>query len=140
MQRFYAGVGSRKAPAAIRDQMRRIAVSLRGQGFILRSGGADGADSAFESGAGDDCDILVPWPNFNDRPHGQVPPDPAAAMALAEKYHAGWRNCSRAARAIHDRNVCIVIGPDLTTPAEFLIYWTADGRASGGTGQAVRTA
>lgn len=140
MRRIYSGVGSRKTPAAMLEKMRRIAVHLRDQGFMLRSGGADGADTAFEAGAGSAKEIIVPWPDFNNRPHGITPPDPAAAMALAARHHPGWRNCSPAVRAIHARNVCIVLGPDLETPSDFVICWTADGRASGGTGQAIRVA
>ena len=140
MRRYYSGVGSRKTPPTIQDTMRRIAESLSGQGFTLRSGGADGADSAFEDGAGPAKEILVPWPNFNGRSHGITPPNPEHAMALAARHHPGWRNCGQAARTIHARNVCIVLGPDLATPSEFVICWTPDARASGGTGQAVRVA
>ncbi len=120
--------------------MRDIARDLAGRGYVLRSGGANGADLAFESGAGDATEIFVPWPHFNGCAHGILPPDPAAAMALAAAHHPGWRRCSPAARAIHARNVCIVLGGDLATPSDFVICWTPDGRASGGTGQAVRVA
>ena len=128
MQRYYSGVGARKTPAAVQDHMRRIAVSLRDQGFVLRSG------------AGAAKEIFLPWAGFNGSSCGAVPPDMDRAMGLAARHHPGWRNCNAASRAIHARNVCIVLGADLETPSEFLICWTADGRASGGTGQAVRVA
>ncbi len=140
MQRYYSGVGARKTPAAVQDHMRRIAVSLRDQGFVLRSGGANGADRAFEAGAGAAKEIFLPWAGFNGSTCGVVPPDTDRAMELAARHHPGWRHCNAASRAIHARNVCIVLGGDLETPSEFLICWTADGRASGGTGQAVRVA
>ena len=140
MERYYSGVGARKTPPVVQEDMRRIAKSLRDQGFILRSGGADGADRAFEAGAGPAKEIYVPWDGFNDSRDGAVPPDMQGAMELAARHHPGWRNCSPAARAIHARNVCIVLGGDLATPSAFLLCWTADCRASGGTGQAVRVA
>ena len=140
MQRVYSGVGARKTPAAVQSQMRRIAENLRDQGFVLRSGGADGADRAFEAGAGAAKQIFLPWAGFNGSVDGAVPPDMDQAMEIAARHHPGWRNCNAASRAIHARNVCIVLGGDLRSPSEFLMCWTADGRASGGTGQAVRVA
>lgn len=38
------------------------------------------------------------------------------------------------------RNVYQVLGPNLDDPVEFIICWTKDGKASGGTGQAIRIA
>ncbi|MBB6125422.1 DUF736 family protein [Sphingobium subterraneum] len=38
------------------------------------------------------------------------------------------------------RNVFQVLGPVLDAPADFVLCWTADGEASGGTGQAIRIA
>jgi hypothetical protein len=33
-----------------------------------------------------------------------------------------------------------VLGHDLRSPSRFVVCWTADGRATGGTGQAIRIA
>ena len=38
------------------------------------------------------------------------------------------------------RNCYQVLGKDLETPSEFIICWTKDGQATGGTGQALRIA
>ncbi len=51
----YAGIGSRDTPASILDLMTRIARRLSARepwGYTLLSGGAAGADSAFERGPG----------------------------------------------------------------------------------------
>ena len=50
--RSYAGIGSRKTPPHVLAAMTQIAEALAERGYILRSGGAGGADSAFEKGAG----------------------------------------------------------------------------------------
>jgi len=50
--KFYTGVGSRKTPLSILKVMRKLGYKLAIDGWMLRSGGADGADSAFEKGAG----------------------------------------------------------------------------------------
>ena len=50
MERFYAGIGSRETPIPILNQMTRIGSFLAPKNYTLRSGGAKGADSAFEQG------------------------------------------------------------------------------------------
>ena len=46
----YAGIGSRSTPPEVQAVMRTLANNLEYTGFTLRSGGAKGADSAFEHG------------------------------------------------------------------------------------------
>jgi hypothetical protein len=48
---IYAGIGSRETPQATLDLMNLIGFTLAQKGHSLRSGGAKGADSAFEAGA-----------------------------------------------------------------------------------------
>lgn len=47
---FYTGIGSRETPKEILQVMKAIAYVLYFQGWTLRSGGAPGADFAFEDG------------------------------------------------------------------------------------------
>ena len=138
MTKFYAGIGSRETPADILTLMTSIAREAAADGYILRSGAAQGADSAFEAGAGDAKEIWLPWRGFNNHPSRLLPS--AEAFILAEKFHPAWERCSPAARKLHARNCHQVLGADLATPVEFVICWTKDGRASGGTGQAIRIA
>jgi len=51
MPRFYAGIGARATPPEILSLMTRAAFALTKRGYVLRSGHAIGADSAFERGA-----------------------------------------------------------------------------------------
>ena len=46
----YAGIGSRETPIEIQSKMSKVAKMLEEKGYTLRSGGADGADFAFEKG------------------------------------------------------------------------------------------
>ena len=48
--KFYAGIGSTKTPKHIQEIMTEIARLLEIQRYTLRSGGATGADTAFENG------------------------------------------------------------------------------------------
>lgn len=126
--KVYAGIGSRETPEHILNQMHAIAVELQARGFTLRSGGAAGADTAFERGAGIRKEIYRPE---------HVTPE---ALALAEKHHPAWHRCSDHAKLLLARNGFQVLGPDLRSPSLFVVCWTKDGKASGGTGQAIRIA
>lgn len=129
--RHYAGIGSRQTPAHICEKMTDVAVTLKTAGFILRSGGADGADIAFEAGAGDAKEIFYPSAGGSHF---------WRALEIAEFYHPAWERCGHNARLLHTRNVYQVLGPDLVSFSEFVICWTKDGGATGGTGQAIRIA
>lgn len=139
----YTGIGSRKTPYAIQDDMERIAQFLGAQGCWLRSGGAEGADTAFQLGA-PLYKLYLPWEDFNCNV-GYCPPQPAA-YELARAYHPAWGQLSDAARALHARNAHQIFDVDLRSPTKFVICWTKNGsltgkeRDTGGTGTALRIA
>ena len=65
---YYAGVGSRDTPDHILNTMHHIGAYLATQGWVLRSGAANGADTFFEKGAlhvGGEAEIYLPWKGFN---------------------------------------------------------------------------
>lgn len=147
MTKTYAGIGARKTPDNIQIHMTSAAVQLSTCGFTLRSGGADGADSAFELGAPKDKkEIFLPWNNFNGRklsePGVIVPTTPLweAALKLAKQYHPVWDKLSGSTKSFMARNAFQVLGPDLNDPVSFVLCWTPNGRTEGGTGQAIRMA
>lgn len=140
---YYAGIGSRETPETVLRVMYSTALALSNLGYTLRSGGAPGADTAFEMGAVRK-EIFIPWNGFNGR---QSPPclcikgiDLRNAMEMAAEFHPAWHRCSPAARKLHARNCFQVLGKDLSTPVDFVICWTKDGGPTGGTGQAIRIA
>ena len=70
-------------------------------GRTLATGGADGADTAFEHAAGEMAHIYLPWPAFNgrtDRP-GRTRPRPEA-YAMAKTVHPAWDRLPSGARAL----------------------------------------
>ena len=138
MKRYYAGIGSRETPQSILEIMTASAVQFAAEGYILRSGAAPGADSAFEAGAGDQKEIWLPWLGFNGSKSQLLPHK--HAFEVAAHFHPAWDRCSPAARKLHARNVHQILGYDLNTKSEFVMCWTKDGKASGGTGQAIRIA
>ena len=152
--KFYAGVGSRDTPKPVLDLMKEIAIELAEHGYILRSGHSDGADLAFERGSNGKNQIWLPWKDFNyESPQAQglkhtghfVYQYNWMADSIAKALHPGWNNCSDGAKKLHTRNIYQVLGPGLgvvqqETVSRFVVCWTADGKASGGTGQAIRCA
>lgn len=123
----YAGIGSRETPENILQMMTEAAILLGNKGYLLRSGGAVGADRAFEAGALEkeiytaaDCT--------------------KTALELASRFHPAWDRCSVYAKQLHGRNALIILGKDLVSPVDFVVCWTPRGKLVGGTGQALRIA
>lgn len=146
MTKYYTGIGSRKTPIDVQKKMRSIARKLESMGYVLRSGGAQGADQAFQSGIENptNMEIYIPWNGFNGMYHQQrgiiMPKFDTKLMSLAESYHPAWNRLSMAEKQLHTRNGCQVLGEDLDKPSDFVITWTANGKDVGGTAQALRIA
>lgn len=131
MKKLYAGIGSRRrTPGFIHDMMSSVASRLETKDYILRSGGAQGADKAFEAG------LIYDENKEIFRPKHATP----EAIELASNYHPFWDNCDTATRKLHGRNSMIILGPNLNEPVKFVICYTPDGKASGGTGVGIRIA
>lgn len=140
---YYAGIGSRETPEDVLKLFRSIAKHLAKKGLVLRSGGADGADLAFEIG----CDagkgmkeIFLPWQKFNGSNSVLVVEPNGKAWDLSAQFHPYWHNLKRGAKLLHSRNAHQVLGCDLETPSKFIICWTKAGKNAGGTAQALRLA
>lgn len=128
----YAGIGSRQSPADIIALMERVAAHLAKQGNMLYSGGADGADTAFEDGCksvNGDMTIFLPSAGWNRRPRKEpyVVPDWTPAIEIASKAHPGWMYLGEFVQKLHARNVHQVLGTDLKSPVDFVVCWTPDG-------------
>jgi hypothetical protein len=133
----YAGIGARDTPQEVLDLMTRYAGWAAKEGHVLRSGGAHGADEAFMKGAGEACEVYLPWRGYNGHEGHVVTSE---AVQLASEYHPGWERCSQGVRKLHGRNMHILMGPALDKPVGYVVCWTPGGRVQGGTGQALRAA
>ena len=149
MTKYYAGIGSRSTPEDICNKMTQIAEGFESIGYILRSGGADGADSAFEAGVKDPLnkEIYLPWHGFNDNDSELYIPENVKgqeiyrrAAKIASDHHSGWKHMKSSVRRLMVRNVFQVFGGNLDQKVDFIICWTVNGRVAGGTGEALRIA
>jgi hypothetical protein len=146
----YTGIGSRKTPGNILKLMQAIGYRLGSLGIRLRSGGAEGADSAFEAGARwaireHHCPeplIFLPYPGFRGKsgisfaPNSQIQKE---ATRIIRDLHPAWDRCSDFAKKAHTRNAFQVLGRDLRTPSQFLVFYAevSRGEIQGGTKTAV---
>ena len=127
----FAGIGSRSTPPDILIQMTKIASAFESLGYTLRSGGAKGADQTFERGITSLKEIFYSKDATKE------------SIDLALKYHPNPGALKRKGKyvlGLIGRNMQILLGRDLNDPVDFVVCWTPDGQASGGTGQAMRVA
>lgn len=139
---IYTGIGSIETPPAVVAKMVQVGKALATMGCTLRSGGAPGADEAFEAG----CDlkngakeIYLPWKGFRGNPSPLFGTTKEARL-LAKQFHPKWEFLMDRARDLIGRNSYQVLGQDLNTPTSVIICWTPGGKVVGGTGQALRIA
>jgi len=145
----YTGIGARKTPSAECAYMTKMATRLEAIGFLLRSGAANGADNAFESGVHhpDNLESYLPWKGFNHSKSERYSPSEEAFL-IARILHPNGFSLNKTALALMARNGHQVLGKNLDDPVNFVVCYTPDGlesaqhrsRESGGTGQAIELA
>ena len=147
MKIHYAGIGSRKTPPNVFKIMTQLGEVFAKKGFVLRSGAAEGADTAFESGcdnASGEKQIFLPWKGFNDSTSDLYFENlPILAQDIAFEHHPNLYKSTYGVIKMMARNSCQVLGQDCQTPSHFVVcYCEIDkaGNPVGGTGQAIRVA
>lgn len=138
--KYYTGIGSRTTPVEIQKLMEITARKMRAERWILRSGGAHGADSAFERGAKEQADIYLPWAGFNGH-QSDLYRVGKEAMEIVDKVSP--RPMKDSVQRLFGRSVYQVLGGALNSPSQGVIYWapeTPTGIVQGGTRIAVYVA
>ena len=107
-KKSFAGFGSRKTPKDILLKMEQISKNLSELGYTLRSGGAIGADLAFEKTASKK-EIFLSKDATKE------------AHDLASKFHPAWVKLDSYAQGLHARNAMIILGGDLDDPGKNVI-------------------
>lgn len=141
MPDFYAGIGSRvvKDDPQLFSKMVDIGAAMAERGWFLRSGGAIGADTAFERGAGPAPDDEI----FLAKQRMGTP----GIVDIRDVHYRFVRNFHEAPDALSDyatklmaRNGCQIFGVDFVNPSSAVICWTPGGAEKGGTRMAIRLA
>ncbi len=148
---YYTGIGSRKTPEEICILEQRIACFFKTK-LKMRSGGAEGSDSAFEEGIDNgNMEIYLPWKTFGNRDltkkHFHVLREMKfkiiqKAMMLVKLIAPYWGKLSHAVMQLYTRNMFQILGMDLCTPSAFVIYYAPPDKETikGGTRIAVELA
>lgn len=131
-QIVYAGIGSRETPQNILELMHDYGIYLANQKYILRSGGAKGADRAFEAG----CDAAQGLKEI----YTTKSFIPQVAFDIAKEFHPAWQMCDAYARKLHARNSMIILGHLCNDPVDFVVCYSPGGFKKGGTSQGMRIA
>ncbi|MNQ24266.1 hypothetical protein D3C85_374570 [compost metagenome] len=112
--------------------MEQLAAKLSLRGYTLRSGAADGADTAFEDGCDSvhgEKEIYIAWNGFSGRLMGMNGVvhlrecKERLSYTMAEQVHPAWDRLSRGAQGLHARNCYQVLGRGLDSPSKFLVCW-----------------
>ena len=157
----YAGIGSRETPQEILDLMTKAAEYLDGLGYTLRSGAADGADTAFEKGA-TKKEIFKGFDAAGEtevKIAHEIHPDLKGAMeasknkkikaklaegATKEEAEKSGERSAWAVQNLMARNTNQVFGKNLNSTSDFVLFYAKETdnplRPKGGTGQAVEMA
>ena len=120
MSKYFAGIGSRETPPEIQTLMAQITEELCSQGYILRSGGAKGADTAFQTGAPEDqmeiyLDEMHPKKQCTDGWYNVRYLDNLdEAIELAEEHHPAWNRLGKKAKALIGITLCYNVGQIIT--------------------------
>jgi hypothetical protein len=167
----YAGIGNTSTerngtefPKKGTEEYERIAQDIKEaieylekEGYTLNSGGAEGADTLFESFVKDKTkkQIIIPESGHRDQsiPINERndivftnldPKHKKTAEDVAREIHPTGNTLSPIAMEYQRRNTMQVFGPDLNTPVDFVLYYAKDIDGSiipdGSTGQAVELA
>lgn len=149
--KVYAGIGSRETPSNILRMMTEIATNLEKDGWLLSSGGAKGADSAFEEGVKDPRNkrifIAKDWENNRSTEEVSVYSYLSQPTHIRKqcwekvaKIHPNPGALKEYASLLHCRNVLQIMGQDLSSPVKFVLYWAPQDKTGipvGGTRTAV---
>lgn len=134
---YYSGIGSRQTPQHIIDNMIITAEWLATEGYILRSGNANGADVAFGIGCDSvngSSEIYLPYKNFNGGCRNSLHVSNKRILKQATQIMKTLKPKTYTWNAkntpYHQRNVFQVLGVNLNTPSKFVICYTATGAES----------
>lgn len=155
---YITGVGSRETPEDVQRTIRLLAAVLLSLGYVIRSGGALGADEAFELGVKSHphyrkcyypeapmMEIYLPWNGFEAIPQSGIKKweDVAAgyynakklplyeqAQQIALRHHVAPEAIQKKQGmfALHTRNVFQVLGLGLNEPSKRLYCWAPPGK------------
>lgn len=135
MTHTIAGIGNRKTPPHILDEMVKVGEFCRNSGIYINSGHAEGADYAFERGGLEFVTAFVPWSSFNEAelPHlGEkvIIHENERFDSLVRELHPKAEYFRAGTFKLMRRNVPQILGIDGYTPVSAVVCYSV---GNGGT-------
>lgn len=125
----YIGIGNPDTPFTTQQQITQLAAKLEGLGYTLRTDGGQGGSEAFAKGAVTK-EVIIPWKKFNGQDSKFCKNLPEATN-IVRQFAPSFDTLKESVQAIIASKAHLVLGPDLTQPALFMVCWSADGTEDG---------
>lgn len=142
-KRIVTLIGTRKPPIEFHDLMREIGLAFSNRGFIARSGGAIGCDTLFLEKYDPSLKVVYRPDDSGNGINVQRHKNYYEFELIASRFHVAWEFMRVGDQNLHARNVPQVLGLDLQTPSDLVVYCaneSGNGVVSGGTATAVKIA
>lgn len=121
----FAFVSNPDMPESIKETLEMIAIKLSEQEYTVRLGGNKGLEEIFEHKV-KRVELQLPWKGFNEK-ESKFTFTSENAKEISKAYSPVYDKLPDAVKVFLGRNVRLLLGKDLKSPAMFLIVWTADG-------------
>ncbi len=143
--KYYTGIGAIDTPSNVLDLMVSIGRYFAKRNYTLRSGGAKGADQAFEKGCGNGPkEIYLPFENYENNPSPLFMTEDLfqrvsrleiwrkLCVSLAtEEPSIDLDSLPKEMQYHFARDVQQILGADFNTPSDKVICWTPDNTKEG---------
>lgn len=124
----YVATGNQDAPPHILDKFTAIVKELEQRGYTMRNGGMKGPEDVCERNTVRQ-EIHLPWKGFDEK-DSKFTFTTNHAKELAGKFQPGYDGLKPVIQTFLAKNVRMIMGKDLKSPALFMIIWSEDGADS----------
>jgi hypothetical protein len=121
----YVGTGNSNPPQEIKEKIQRLAKLLEEHGYVLRTGGMDGPEDIFEKSVRNK-ELILPWKGFANK-ESKLTYNTPSAQGIAKLYHDNYDKMKLPVQAFLAKNVRLLYGDKLKSPALFMLCWSEDG-------------
>lgn len=120
----YVATGNQDTPAEVVEQFKVLRDRLDFNHYTVRTSAFDGLDKiAMEA---KNKEVILPWREFAGHP-SKLTFTPEEAKYFAKQTFSNYDNMKDTVKTFLAKNVRLVFGQNLKSPALFLLLWSADG-------------
>lgn len=124
----YVGTGNPNTPGDILETFKEISELLDQNEYTVRTGGMEGPDDVFAQAS--HKELILPWKGFRGLESKFTFTSPEAKY-FAKMFHPAYDSMKETVQTFLAKNVRMVMGQNLKSPALFVITYTEDGSETG---------